>query len=97
MDPTKRSLFVRQAEGTELEIRDFETRHPATIRMMLLVEVVCQVLMVAEIATIIVIFKLPFHAATVMALEAANRVVRTMGGWLPPGSAPMKPAWQPRS
>jgi lysylphosphatidylglycerol synthase-like protein len=74
---------LKQAEGVELAIRDFETRHPDTIRMMLLVALVCQILMVAEIAVIIVVFKLPLHVGTVMALEAANRVVRTMGAWLP--------------
>jgi len=74
---------VRKAEGVELAIRDFETRHPATIRTMLLAALLCQILMVAEIATIILVFKLPFHAGTILALEAANRVVRTMGGWLP--------------
>lgn len=74
---------VRKAEGVELAIRDFETRHPATIGTMLLVALLCQVLVVAEIATIILVFKLPFHAGTIIALEAANRVVRTMGGWLP--------------
>ena len=75
--------WLKQAEGVELAIRDFETRHPATIRTMLLANLVCQILVVAEIATIILVFKLPFHASTIMALEAANRVVRTMGGWLP--------------
>jgi hypothetical protein len=75
--------WVRHAEGLELAIRDFEKSHPSTIRSMLAADLLCQVLMVAEIATVIFVFKLPFHAGTVMALEAANRVVRTMGGWLP--------------
>jgi hypothetical protein len=75
--------WVKQAEGVELAMRDFQTRHPATIGRMLVVELLCQVLMVAEIATIVLVFKLPFHVGTVMALEAANRVVKTMGGWLP--------------
>jgi hypothetical protein len=75
--------WMTKAEGVELAIRDFQTRHPATIRRMLLADLLCQVLMVAEIATVILVFRLPFHAGTVMALEAANRLVRTMGGWLP--------------
>jgi hypothetical protein len=75
--------WLKQAEGVEVAIRDFERCHPSTIRTMLLADLLCQILMVAEVATIIIIFKLPFHAGTVMALEAANRIVRTIGGWLP--------------
>jgi hypothetical protein len=75
--------WLKPAEGVELAIRDFQTRYPASIRMMLLVELLCHILIVAEIATIVLVFKLPFHVGTVMALEAANRVVRIMGGWLP--------------
>jgi hypothetical protein len=75
--------MLRKAEGVELAIRGFQKSHPAAIRSMLLLDLLCQVLMVAEIATVIVVFKLPFHAETIMALEAANRLVRTMGGWLP--------------
>jgi hypothetical protein len=74
---------LKRAEGVELAIRDFQTRNPGTIRMMLLMGLAYQILMVAEIATVILVFKLPLHAVTVMALEAANRVVRTMGSWLP--------------
>jgi hypothetical protein len=75
--------MIRNAEGVELAIRGFQKSHPAAIRSMLVLDLLCQVLMVAEIATVIVVFKLPFHAETIMALEAANRIVRTMGGWLP--------------
>jgi hypothetical protein len=75
--------WIRKAEGAELAIREFQRRYPATIRKMLLVDLLCQVLTVAEIATIVLVFRLPFHVGTVMALEAANRVVKTMGGWLP--------------
>lgn len=74
---------IQKAGQVEIAIRQFQERHPWSIRLILLIDLVCQVLLAAEVAVIFVCFGIPFHAGTVLALEAANRIVRAMGGWLP--------------
>jgi hypothetical protein len=74
---------IQQAGQIEIAIREFQERHPWSIRLILLLDLACQVLLAAEVAVIFLCFGIPFHAGTVLALEAANRVVKAMGSWLP--------------
>jgi hypothetical protein len=37
----------------------------------------------AEVVAVFCCLKMPVHAGMILALEAANRVVKAMGGWLP--------------
>jgi hypothetical protein len=74
---------LQQAGRIEIEIRRFQERHPWPIRLILTLDLACQVLLAAEVAVIFVCFGIPVHAGTVLALEAANRIVRAMGAWLP--------------
>ncbi len=45
--------------------------------------IACQVLMVMEIAAIFWVLRMPIHCGMILALEAANRVVKAMGSWVP--------------
>ncbi len=74
---------IQQAGQIEVAIREFQDRHPWSIRLILLLDLACQVLLAAEVGVIFLCFGIPFHAGTVLALEAANRVVKVMGSWLP--------------
>jgi hypothetical protein len=72
-------------KGTELEkqIRTFRERHPATLRFMLRIDLVCQGLLILEAALVISRAKLPVHILTVLGIEAAVRVTKITTGWIP--------------
>jgi hypothetical protein len=74
---------LKKGIAIEAAIRDFQARHPGSIRWILILDLASQILIAAEVVTIFTCFRIPFHAGTVLALEAANRVVKMMGGLVP--------------
>jgi len=72
-------------KGIEIEaaIRQFQVRHPGSIRSILLLDLASQVLIAGEVAAIFACFDIPFSAITILAVEAANRVVKAMGALIP--------------
>lgn len=74
---------LNKAVEVEAAIRDFQTRHPGAIRSILALDLACQLLFAAEVVAVLVWFDIPFSASTILAIEAANRVVRMMGGLVP--------------
>jgi uncharacterized membrane protein YbhN (UPF0104 family) len=75
--------WLRGAEETEVALRNFRNAHPREVRAMFLLGIACQILMVMEVAVIFWTLKMPVHCGMLLALEAANRVVRAVGGWMP--------------
>src|SRR5262249_45143463 len=62
-------------KGAELEgqIRTFRERHPDTLRSMMNLDLVCQILLVAEAAVVISAANLPIHLLSILGIEAAVR------------------------
>jgi len=75
--------FVTKGIEVEAAMRDFQARHPQAIRLILVLDLLCQVLIAAEVVAIFACFGIPFHPVMVLALEAANRVVKMAGGLVP--------------
>jgi hypothetical protein len=75
--------WLKKAEQIEVAVRRCASQHPASIRQMFLLDVVCQALLAAEVVTIFWCVRLPIHGGIVLALEAANRMVKMMAGWMP--------------
>jgi hypothetical protein len=75
--------WFKKAGEIEVAIRNFAAQDPAAIRQMLLLGLGCQVLMVAEVATILWFLKLPLHAGTIVGIEAVSRMVKTAAGFMP--------------
>jgi Lysylphosphatidylglycerol synthase TM region len=75
--------WLKKAADLETQIRTFRERHPATLRSMMRMDLVCQCLLVAEAALIIFAAKLPVHTLTVLGIEAAVRVTKMTAGWIP--------------
>jgi len=75
--------WLRQGEEVEVAIYDFRREHPGTVRSMFWLGLACQLLTAAEVVAVFWCLKMPIHAGMILALEAANRVVKAMGGWLP--------------
>jgi uncharacterized membrane protein YbhN (UPF0104 family) len=75
--------WLRQGEEVEVAIYDFRQKHPRTLHKMFWLGMACQMLTAAEVVAVFCCLKMPVHAGMILALEAANRVVKAMGGWLP--------------
>ena len=75
--------WLKKAEQIEVAVRRCASQHPSSIRQMFLLDVACQALLASEVVTIFWCVRLPIHGGTVLALEAANRMVKMMAGWMP--------------
>jgi hypothetical protein len=74
---------LRKAGQIELAVREFVRKGPSAIRQMFLLDLGCQILMAAEVATVFWFLSLPFHAGTILGLEAGTRMVKMAAGWMP--------------
>jgi hypothetical protein len=75
--------WLRKGEQIEIAVRRCASQHPSSIRQMFLLDMACQALLAAEVVTIFWCVRLPIHGGIVLALEAANRMVKVMAGWMP--------------
>ena len=75
--------WLRKGAELEGQIRMFRGRHAETLRAMMRLDLICQILLVAEAAVVISIAKLPVHLFAVLGIEAAVRVAKMTSGWIP--------------
>jgi hypothetical protein len=75
--------WLKKAEQIEVTLREFASRYPSVIRRMFLLDVVCQVLLAAEVVTVFWCLKTPLTAGTVLAVEGASRAIKIAAGWMP--------------
>jgi len=80
---TRSPKWLTKAAEIEHEIHRFAVAHPATIRRMFLLDLVCQALLLAEVAAALYFLHLPLQFGPVLSIEAAARAVRFLGGWMP--------------
>jgi hypothetical protein len=53
------------------------------MRTMFWLDIACQLFLAAEVAAVLWILAIPFHVGTILALEAANRGMKILTGWMP--------------
>ncbi len=75
--------WLSKGAALEQEIRSFRTRHPLSVRSMLYLDLLCQVLLVAETAVVFFYARLPIHLPILLGIETATRVTKMVAGWLP--------------
>jgi hypothetical protein len=75
--------WLRKAAEIEIAVRNFARQDRSAIRQMFLMDLGCQVLLAAEVATVFWFLRLPLHAGVILGLEAASRMVKMASGWLP--------------
>jgi hypothetical protein len=75
--------WLKKGKQIEIALRQFESQYPSSIRRMFLLDVTCQVLLGAEVIAILWCLGIPLHAATVLGIEGASRVIKIMAGWMP--------------
>jgi len=75
--------WLRRSSELEASLRSFGSRHPGAIRKMFWLDIGCQLLLAAEVVAVLVILRIPFHAGTIFAFDAANRAVKMLTGWMP--------------
>jgi hypothetical protein len=80
---TRCPKWLRKAGEIEAAVREFARQDRFAIRKMFLLSFACQVLMAAEVATVLWFLRLPMHGGTILGLETATRIVKTIGGWMP--------------
>ncbi len=76
-------IWLGKAEQIEAAIRQFRNYHQASICRMLWLDLACQFLLAGEVAVFLWALRIPFHATTILALEAASRAIKMMAGWMP--------------
>jgi hypothetical protein len=75
--------WLRKGAQIEIAIRTFAAQNRPAIHQMFLMDVICQLLVAAEVATVFWFLRLPLHAGTILGLEAASRMVKMASGWMP--------------
>ena len=75
--------WLTKAADIENELRSFASTYPSAIRRMFRLDLLCQALLLAEVAIALYALQLPVTAGTVLSIEAAGRAVRMLGGWMP--------------
>jgi lysylphosphatidylglycerol synthase-like protein len=75
--------WLRKGAALEEEIRSFRRRHPQSVRSMLYLDLLCQILLVAETAVVLSFATLPIHLPILLGIETATRVTKMVAGWLP--------------
>jgi hypothetical protein len=75
--------WLRKGAALEEEIRTFRTRHPLSARTMLCLDLICQLLLIAETAVFLSYAKIPIHLSLLLGVETATRVTKLLAGWLP--------------
>jgi len=75
--------WLKKGAALEQEIRSFRTRNPLSTRSMLYLDLLCQLLLVAETALVLSYLKLPVHLPALLGIETATRVTKMVAGWMP--------------
>ncbi len=75
--------WLRYGEEVETAIYNFRRQNSGTVRRMFWLGLACQALSAAEVVAVFWCLKIPVHVGLILALEAANRVVKAMGGCVP--------------
>jgi len=75
--------WLRAAEQSELSIRSFRDRQPEAARTVLILDAIAQIVTLFEVALVLWIVGLRFSGPQVLAIEAAGRMVKILGSWIP--------------
>lgn len=75
--------WLRSAELIELRIRSFRDRQPQAARAVLALATLAQLLTLAEVAGVLWAVGIPVSILHVLAIEAAGRMVKVLGAWIP--------------
>ena len=75
--------WLNKAAKIESSIREVHAQKPELVRRMFWLDLVCQLLLVAEVAVVLWSLRIPLHWITVLAIEGLTRGVKMMTGFVP--------------
>lgn len=75
--------WLRSAEAVEIRVRSFRDRQPRAAGRVLALDSIAQLVTLAEVAAVLWAAGIRFSALHVLALEAAGRMVKILGAWIP--------------
>jgi hypothetical protein len=76
-------LWLTRGEEIERSIRNYRSEQPKLVTRIFWIDVVCQVLMAAEVAVVVWSLRLEIHLLTVLAIEGVTRALKMVSGWVP--------------
>jgi hypothetical protein len=75
--------WLKRAEGVELGIRSFRDRHPKAFSTVLGLDSLAQIVTLFEVSAVLWAVGLRSSVLQVLVIEAAGRVVKILGAWIP--------------
>jgi hypothetical protein len=75
--------WLKRAEGVELGIRSFRDRHPEAFSTVLGLDSLAQIVTLFEVSAVLWAVGLPGSVLQVLVIEAAGRIVKILGAWIP--------------
>ena len=75
--------WLNKAATIESSIREVRAQKPELVGRMFWLDLVCQLLLVAEVAVVLWSLRIPLHWITVLAIEGLTRGVKMMTGFVP--------------
>ena len=75
--------WLARAEDLEASIRTYRLSQPALVRRMFCIDVVCQGLIVSEVAVVLWSLHLPRHCVAILAITGITGTVKMLSGWIP--------------
>jgi hypothetical protein len=76
-------VWLKKGAQLERQILSFRAQHPATLRSMAFMDLMCQGLVIAEAAVVLATLRVPLHIPLLLGIEAASRLVKMISGWVP--------------
>src|SRR5215470_1814511 len=80
---TRSSSWLSKGAQIESAIREHRAQQPELVGRMFWIGLLCQLLLVAEVAVVLWSLHLPLHLMTVVAIEGLTRGVKMMTGFVP--------------
>ncbi len=75
--------WLRSAEQAEIGIRSFRDRQPKAAGQILMLDSIAQIFTLLEVASVLGAVGIRCSLLQVLTIEAAGRVVKTLGAWVP--------------
>jgi len=75
--------WLKKGADLEQQMRNFREQHPGALQRMVYIGLACQLLLLAEATTVILLAKVPAHVLSILGIEAIVRITKMTSGWIP--------------
>jgi len=75
--------WLRRAANIEKAARDYRIKHPALVRKMFVIDLLCQVLLTLEVVAVLWSLRLPIHPTAALSIDGMTRITKMVSCWIP--------------